>query len=204
MATYNIANTDRDGHSEGTDEQVNPSTATYGTFYLGMFDAGHELDGAWIWVTTIPQGSTINTAAVTLNNGDNDNSGTASGAWWGFDVDAIADFDAGHVHRISDHATRTTATVADNISGTANHTSPSLVSILQEIVNRPSFGGRIGLTHRSTASAWNYWEFRDYSDAAGDAATLDVTWTPPGQPAILRTQGIPTGAGSRNRPGGWN
>lgn len=25
-----------------------------------------------------------------------------------------------------------------------------------------------------------------------------------GQPTTIRTQGVPTGPGSRNRPGGWN
>jgi len=27
---------------------------------------------------------------------------------------------------------------------------------------------------------------------------------PPGQPVQVRTQGIPTGSGRRDRPGGWN
>lgn len=35
---------------------------------------------------------------------------------------------------------------------------------------------------------------------------VDVSGAPPpvGQPAIIRTQGIPTGPGARTRPGGWN
>lgn len=164
--------------SGGTVERVNPATAPFGAFYLGRDTSdGTNMDGAWIWDTAVPQGATILTCTVMLDNGGGDNLLPLTGAWWGFDVDTPSDFSASDTHRISDHHTRTTATVTDNINTNGDHTSPSLVSIAQEIVDRAGFSGRIGLTWRNAAgSGTSYYEFSDYSDGSTLAALLDITW----------------------------
>jgi hypothetical protein len=95
-------------------------------------------------------------------------------------VDSPADFNDAHTHRVSDHETRTTASVADDFTGggAGTHTSPSLVTVLQEIVDRAGFGGDVGMTWRnSTASAGPYYASHDYSSSAADAADLVVTYT---------------------------
>jgi hypothetical protein len=169
-----IAETAEDGMSEGTDEHVSPGTTWYGYMLLGA-EGGVMYDGAWIFRGTgIPQGATILTATITLDEGGGDRSLPLAGDWWGFDVDSPDDFNAAHTHRISDHHTRTSANVEDNINTAGDHTSPSLVTIVQEIVDRAGFSGDIGLTWRSTATEDCWYEWSDYED--GDPAVLTVTY----------------------------
>lgn len=176
MAVYSIANSNRDGNSFALAEYVLPSQHVYGTFYVG-YDTPSALDGAWIWVTGIPQGATILTATVLLTRQSTDYSSGFDGSWYGFAVDTPADFVNGHTHRVSDHETRTTANVADNgWANDATHTSPSLVTVVQEIVNRAGFSGTLGLTYRNTTTNPGYFNYSDYTDGAGSAATLTVTW----------------------------
>ena len=181
MPTYAIANTNRDGHSSGNNEWPVPSAAPFGTAYVG-YDAGLNYDGAWIWDTTgvnqIPQGATILTASVLVNRQSTDYAAGWTGDWWGYLVTSLTDFTASHTaHRISDHHTRTSASVADDSwANAASHTSPSLVSIIQEIVNQAAFAGILGLTYRIRTTAAGYFNFVDYSNSAANAASLTVTW----------------------------
>lgn len=180
MPTYAIANTNRDGSSQNTGEFVLPSQAPFGTFYVG-YDGGASFDWAGIWDTAganlIPQGATILTASVALTRLSTDYQAGFTGDWWGFAVDTPSDFSATHTHRISDHHTRTSASVADNSwTNAATHTSPSLVSIIQEIVNRAGFAGVLGLTYRVNSTTGGWFNVADYSDSSASAATLTVTW----------------------------
>lgn len=190
--TFNVANTNRDGQSEGTDEHVNPSTTTYGAMYLGRDDSigapgSDDLDGGWQYVTTIDDDPTINTASMALDDAGGDRSLPLAGAWWGFDIDTPTDFNASDSHRISDHHTRTSASVTDNINTAGNHTSPDLSTIIQEIVDRGGVGAnpRIGVTWRNSGGTNRWYEFSDYSDSAALAADLTVTWTSGGVTVAL-------------------
>jgi hypothetical protein len=182
--TFDIANTNRDAFSETAagaveNENVAPSEGDYGAAYLGYENPGFTRlwDGGWIFATTIDDNPTINTCTVLLRyNGDT--ADTVNGSWYGYLVSAPADFAAAHTHRVSDHETRTTASAADSFSGAANHTSPSLAAILQEIVDQAGVGANptVGLTYRATGSG-GYWAWVDYTDSAANSADLAVTWT---------------------------
>ena len=180
MPAYDIAANDQDGNSESTDEMISVGESTWGSFYVG-YDT-YPIDAAFIWDTTsgtaVPQGVTIDTAYVTITRESTDYSSGFTGNWYGFDVDTPDDFLTSHIHRISDHHARTTANVVDDDwPNTATHQSPSLVSIIQEIVDRAGFSGVIGLTWRSRTTASGWFEWRDYSTSATSVAELTVEWT---------------------------
>jgi hypothetical protein len=182
--TYTVAETNEDACSPGDDGFVTntPAGMRYSVMYLGWDAADPNLDGGWIWETAIEDAPTIQTATVTLDDGGGDRSLPLAGAWWGFDIDSVGDFTNDEAIRVSDHETRTTATVTDNINTAGNHTSPSLVTIVQEICDRAGVGAnpRIGLTWRNTDTSSSYYEWSDYSDSAALAADLIVTWTTAG------------------------
>lgn len=165
----------RDGNSVGTDEYINPNDGPFNTAYLGDFSS--ELnDFAVEFVTTIPQGATILTASLELPSGGDVN-GTCDGAWFGFAIDTPTVFNAADVHRISDHHTRTTATVADNIGTTPiPHITPSLVTIIQEIVNRAGFAGTLGLCWRSSSDGAGSEWYQTGALETSNPAVLTVTW----------------------------
>ena len=178
MAVFGISANDWDAYSFVNAEFVSEADAPYSGFYLG-YDAGAH-DGGWHFLSTgIPQGATILTATMFVRNGA-DNGGAITGAWWGYLVTTLNVFSGSDLtHRVSDHQARTVATVADSSwTNGANHTSPSLVSIVQEIVNQVGFAGHIGLTWRNSgAASGNYWEWRDYSGGPTLSAELTVTWS---------------------------
>ena len=91
-------------------------------------------------------------------------------------------------------------------SNTNQAQSPSIVSVIQELADSydPSVI-QIFLKDNSSPSGHETRRyFYDY--ASGDAANLHIEYTAvaAGQPTQIRTQGIPTGSGSRDRPGRWN
>lgn len=185
--TFTVAETNEDAGGAGLDEFTTPAGApVFGVAYVGAgtYGSGEVDEMAAIWRSTgIVQGSTIDSATVVLTD-NGDASGTVSGAWWGFAVDSPADFSSAHsAHLVSDHETRTTASVTDNFAGgtAGTHTSPSLVSVLQEIVDRAGFSGDVGLTWRDTG-AGNWYAWKDYTDSATDAPDLVVSWTEPSAP----------------------
>lgn len=182
--TWQISDTNHDAMSEsGTPwaERVTPAAALYGKFYLGIDQYTSSTaywDGGWKFATTIPQGATITAATIALID-NADNAGSVTGDWYGYDVDSVTNFSGSDTHRVSDHHTRTTATVShDFTAATGTITSPSLTSILQEIVDRGSYGGNIGLTYRSDTAVGDNWQsWQDYTDNSANAAVLDVTYT---------------------------
>ena len=184
--TFTVAETNEDGASgstnEDNDEMVLPSQAVFGTFYIGCDLATpiNNMDGGWIWRSTaIPQGATINTATVTLVQQSTDFDAGHTLAWDFFNVDTPTDFLNADVHRISVHHARTGSPVSDNSwADAATHTSPSLVTPMQIVVNRAGFSGDIGATcinGSAAVSAW--WNWADYTDNAANAADLIATWT---------------------------
>jgi len=84
--------------------------------------------------------------------------------------------------------------------------------VIQAIVNRAGWATGQDMLYRvsdyeelSSVSALRY-IFDSTGNSAKDAK-LHVEYTtgePAGQPTMHRTQGIPTGAGYRDRPGRWN
>jgi hypothetical protein len=193
-AVYTPADTNRDGGSYGTDEMVDPDECggCYETqFYFGCENdpSYMEFDAGWIFDTAIPQGATILTATLKVYNGS-DNRGTVEGKIYGYDVDSPDDFNASDVERISDHHTRTTEYVQANPSGGSDFTSASLVDIIQEIVDRGGFSGKLGLTWRfdgSSCGSSRYWTAEETSagsaDSGGpDPAEFTVTWSAPASP----------------------
>jgi len=179
MSTVQIASNAADGVSEalGGFEYITPSETTFASMYLGVDDGnGLIWDGGWIFRSTgIAQGATITSCTITLRRQSTDYIATPTGDWWGFAVDSPSDFVSLHAHRISDHHTRTSASVADNIPNEDPHVSPSLVTIAQEIVNRAGFSGDIGFTWRATGSGSHYFNWTDYTDNASNAAVLTFT-----------------------------
>lgn len=176
MPTFVIAETAEDGSSDGTDEYVLPADGVFGSIYVGDFSSTlHDWAGIWRG-TGIPQGATILTATVSWVRQGTDYAATPGGAWFGFAVDTPTDFSAADVHRISDHHARTTATVTHNVANNNPEVSPSLVTIIQEIVDRAGFGGDIGLTWRSDGDTFGaeWFNVGDFSD--GNPASLTVTW----------------------------
>lgn len=192
--TWQISTTNHDAYSqEGSpwSEITTPASSIYGKFYLGIdqyTSSSAYWDGGWKFATSIPQGSTI-TAATIAYQDNGDNAGSITGDWFGFDVDSVTNFGADS-HRVSDHHTRTTASVAHDFTATTGTiTSPDLSAILQEIVDRASFGGDIGLTYRSDTAVGDNWQsWTDYTDNSANAAVLDVTYS--GAVATLEQEGF--------------
>jgi hypothetical protein len=184
--TFTIAETNEDGMSGGatdTDEHVTPATHPDTVFLCGNNGGGNS-DGGWIFRGTgIPQGATISSAKLTIIT--TFTSAALTIAVWGFAVDSPTDFNAADVHRISDHHTRTTATVSDNGAWAATHETPDIASIIQEIVDRPGFSGDLGLTERNTGGS-GYAQVQDFTDSTVDAADLQVTiFEPPTDPVYV-------------------
>ncbi len=192
--TWQISSTAHDAYSEEASpwsEITTPAGSVYGKFYLGIDQYTSSTaywDGGWKFVTSIPQGSTVTAATIALQD-NGDNAGSITGDWFGYDVDSVTNFTSDS-HRVSDHHTRTTASVAHDYSAiTGTITSPDLSTIVQEIVDRGGFGGDIGLTYRSDTSVGDNWQsWIDYTDNSANAAVLDVTYT--GAIPILEQEGF--------------
>lgn len=192
--TWQISSTAHDAYSQEAgpwSEITTPAGSIYGKFYLGIDQYTSSTaywDGGWKFVTSIPQGSTVTAATIALQD-NGDNAGSITGDWYGYDVDSVTNFTSDS-HRVSDHHTRTTASVAHDYSAnTGTITSPDLSTILQEIVDRSSYGGDIGLTYRSDTAVGDNWQsWIDYSDNSANAAVLDVTYS--GASASLEQEGF--------------
>lgn len=171
-----IAETNEDGFSGEGGTETNEE-ATPGTYWYIGGDGTTAYDWGGIYRSTgIPQGATILTATLRLTRHNTDTTGTTvTGDWYGYDVDSPADFSDAHTHRASDHETRTTASAAESITvSSTQKTSVSLVTIIQEIVDRAGFSGDIGVTFRS-AGGVHTWPLADFS-TPGFTPYLVITW----------------------------
>jgi hypothetical protein len=87
--------------------------------------------------------------------------------------------------------------------------SRSCTSIIQETVNRAGWVSGNALvilidTHANT-SVGEWQDYYSYDNTASKAPKLDIDYADAGgQPAIIRTQGVPTGRGISDRPRRWN
>lgn len=174
MATFSITTNAHDAYSDDTNEQL--LTSSY--WYMGDI-SGSPNDWGWIFRSTgIAPGAVVTSCTVTITQGAaGDFVGTTlAGDWWGYNVDTPANFDGAHVHRISDHHARTSASVTDNFATSeTTHVSPSLNTIAQEIINRGGFSGDIGFTWRNSSANGAFWSVSDFSTSGGaNVAVLTI------------------------------
>ena len=125
---------------------------------------------------TIPQGSTINTATltVTVSSGTFDDPNLTIRA---NDIDDATTFTTTG----SDISGRTTTTAATTWAassiGVGAKTSPSIVTIIQEIIDRPGWasGNNLALILKSNNS--DPFRYNAYDNGSADYATLDIDYT---------------------------
>jgi hypothetical protein len=179
VATFSITANQNDAGSSfdpafGAIEVLSFSAVLGYTFFTGD---QYEDAGFIFRQTGIGAGATILTCTITLESQGLTGDPACTGAWWGFAVDRPYPFVEGHSHRVCDHHPRTTASVTDNVPQETPHISPSLVSIAQEIVNRPGFTGDIGFTWRNTGVVQAEYFWIDFAAGSGNPAKLTITWS---------------------------
>jgi hypothetical protein len=166
--------------SQTTNVQISASGGAYGQAWVGRDNAARlQGDAGWLWDTTIPMGSTIQSATVTLNiNGGYQ--GPMNTRWSGYKVTNPTNFSTSETTRLSARHPLTTANLALTAAQpNANnvYTTPNLATIVQEIVNQPGFTGRIGLVWQNLATTGDSWfEYVDYSTSAPLSGKLTVTF----------------------------
>ena len=158
----------------------------------------------------IAQGATINTATITFTGQDTYNSGTDMNVNVGCeDVDdsAVPNEDDGNVANRA--ANITTAKTAWNIRAIVTDTTYQIdiKDAVQEVISRVGWvsGNDLSvLVIDSTcpASEWQQFYSVDGSGAKAPIIAIDYTEATTGQPAIVRSLGIPTAR--RDRPRSWN
>ena len=147
----------------GTNITIDTTTRYGGLRFLGV---------------TVPQGSTINAATLTIElpSASFDDPDVTI---WANDVDSASTFTTG-ANNISSR-TPTTATVVWSASsiGTGVKVSPELKTIIQEIVNRAGWvsGNAIALILKGNSTS--ALRFDTYEDGAGANAELDIDYTAP-------------------------
>lgn len=156
----------------------------------------------------VPNSPTIDVAYIELMGADPGGSGWLTKVY-GNDVgDAAAPTDCTDAN----NKVRTTAGVDWDPATWVNgdwHSSPSIVSVIQEIVDRGDWAANndMQILHDDDGTGnGNYIQTRHYEQATDEAPKLHIEYTAAaaGQPTQIRTQGVPTGAGSRDRIGRWN
>lgn len=140
-------------------------------------DAGADCQALFIFpITDIPQASVITEATVRLKRVAGTQT-AISVVWKGYDVDNATALAA-------DEATftglaRTTATVSQDIAAGAEGDtvdSPALTTIVQEIVDRPGFGGNIGIILDKGAPDWGLANFAAAEHTTALEAILAVKY----------------------------
>ena len=151
---------------------------------------GNFMGLVFVLTTPIPQGSTINIATLGLVPAILD-WGTLSSPIRCEDSDAAQDYPAG-TDPLNDgpvERTFTTGSVTWNTSGdvTGQYTfSPSLVPIVQPVVNRPGFAGtRLGLRVEGGAPNSNIFA-TTFEGTPAQAALLTIDWTEPTPTGLTR------------------
>lgn len=182
MATFNPA--------AGTDDGYWSSLPAFSNGAVGfrLGDNGNQLSSfARFAGVTIDNGATIDSAKITLTD------------WWDEStaadvVSAISAHDAADPAAPTDEteaagATRTTASVNWTFGSAtaqvtdATHDTPSLVSVVQELVNSYNYAGGAHMVFFFdfvSVSAARQLVFNSYDDDPTKDAVLTVTFTPPG------------------------
>lgn len=159
---------------------------------FGLFSAGSQ---PYVGVTspnlfgwfrfpgvTVPQGATIDVAYVAAARAGGSNGETVRMTIAGIaEDDHVAPVD--NSEWVTDHGIHTTATVADTFtqSDAGSYQTPSLVSIIQEIIDRPGWasGNAIGIHFDENGSDAN--AFQEFEDQEGaDPAVLHIEYTAAG------------------------
>jgi len=144
------------------------------------FVGGRSYDMGMSWVTTVPQGATITSATIRvfMKWRASGSGSSISVRLQGLDVDNVAPF--APTNRPSQHA-QTTAFV-DSTYDVSDYVDEAYLTlgdpkeIIQEIVNRPGFGGNIGVVLKDNGSP-ERWQFQDYGRQPANAAELTVVYT---------------------------
>lgn len=141
---------------------------------------------AFIFDTTVPQGATISSATLEIYL--TFYTGTApTGTMYCEDVDAPADLDTGDADNISSRV-RTTASVSCTYdTGETSQSLPDMTDLVQEVVNRASFGGTICFlwicTDEGTGGRGQIEDYNTISGAA-HAGRLTIEYTAAGGSAL--------------------
>lgn len=175
------------------DDGVEVGGAFYTAFYGGV-RMGHSTFGVWqggfrFRTLAIPPGVTIDTATITLNI--KSISGTPSVTLYGDDVDDAAAWSNGN---LPSGITKTTANVAVSPTSTGTGYAINVKDVVAEIVGRAGWAEnanlRAGLLD-AQAAGFSLFFAEDYSEAAGNEAQLDVTYTAAsGAPGDLMMVGV--------------
>lgn len=190
MADFSVATGGDDGTNSGTGAPA--FTAT--TVTVGHWNDGKGSDGAFNCAfrftnVTIPQAATILTATLQLVESYSSGAGglyIPIGLIHGNDVDNCAALSSTNFITRSGSWVDTTASVQWNFGngiGAGNaYTSPSLVSIIQEIVDRAGWasGNALALGMTDATGAYNNSYLDAYSYEGGNASyypKLTVTWS---------------------------
>ncbi len=181
----------------------NGTTVLLGKFSGAVYQAWYRFQ-----TVNVPNSPTIDVAYISLM------AATPGGSGWltrvyGDDVDdAVAPTTCADAN----NKVRTTAFTDWDPAAWVNGTwydSPSIVGVIQEIVDRGGWAANqdMQILHDDDGTGnGDYIQVRAYEQATDEAAKLHIEYTAAaaGQPTQIRTQGIPTGAGSRERVGRLN
>lgn len=134
---------------------------------------------------TIPQGSTINSATltVTLPSASFDDPDVTI---WGDDRVNSAAFSTGNNNISSRTATAATVTWTATGIGTGAKTSPSLTSIIQEIVNLGDWESGNDLALILKGNSTNAFRFNAFDGGGADYATINIDYTAPAAGGVPR------------------
>jgi len=176
MATFYVGT----GNNDGSKQAGGSWDYTSNEFYNGILFGDAHTSVIRFSSVTIPQGSTINSATLKGYTSSANISGTVRMKIYGIDEDNTATLTSDPTGR-----TKTTAAADWDISinpGTASHTSPSIVSVLQEIVNRGGWlsGNSLGFIIVDDGSDSNKEQgWYSYEGDSNKDFELIVTWTAP-------------------------
>ena len=170
MSNYSATITASSDDAREVSGTVTLTTATI------TFQANTHYGGLRFTNLTIPQGSTINTATltVTVSSGTFDDPNLTIRA---NDIDDATTFTT----TASDISGRTTTTAATTWAassiGVGAKTSPSIVTIIQEIIDRPGWasGNNLALILKGNNS--DPFRYNAFDNGSADYATLDIDYT---------------------------
>lgn len=177
-----------DGQESLTYTNWNARTGANVTWYTGNFGGTAIYNGGVRFQTVaIPQGSTINSATLTINLVVE--IGTPTATIYGDDVDSAAAWS--NTSRPS-QITQTTASASFAPSGTGDKTI-DVASIVQEIVNRAGWvsGNDMRFGVISTSAAYSYFSAYDFNvGSTALSARLDIDYTSGGTTNLLTLLGV--------------
>jgi hypothetical protein len=172
-------------------------TTTAATQHLGNFTGSIYYNGLRFTSVTIPQGSTITSALLTLYVSAVNGGTQALVSFWGEAADNSAVFATGATPQNRVHTTaqvNQTFTVANwaTVGYQTNASEkPELATLVQEIVNRAGWvsGNALSIVATDNGSTNpGYVGYATFDNASTKAAKLDITYTTGGTPAASTGQ----------------